>query len=112
MKAWLVGEKDEFAAAVVFAETRNEARSRVMGTEEFETADYINIEAHRMKAADKYYTDGKTRLDWLDPDDRLVLVKECGFVCDPDAFYEGDCETCTGKEYCDRYKNLSEERMA
>lgn len=33
MKAWLVREKDEFSATVVFAETRGKARALARATE-------------------------------------------------------------------------------
>lgn len=109
MKAWIVREKDEFCAAIVFAETRNQARVRAQSTDCCEDVAYTDIEAHRMKAADKYYREGKTELDWEDPDDRLVMVKDCGFTCDYDAFDAGDCDYCSAKEYCDRFKDWREE---
>lgn len=34
---------------------------------------------------DKYYTPGKTEMDWYAAKDRIALVKDCGFICDPDA---------------------------
>ena len=51
------------------------------------------------------YKDGKWHLDWENPKDRLILVKECGFVCDYDYLEWEDCELCSAKEYCDRYKD-------
>lgn len=109
MKAWLVREKDEFAATVVFAETRGKAKSLALSTDACEDVAFVRIEVSRMKEADKYYREGKTELDWNNPADRVVLVKECGFVCDYDAFYLGHCEVCSAKEYCDRYKAAMEE---
>lgn len=103
MKAWLVREKDEFCAEVVFAETRGKARSLALSTDCCEDANFTDIEVRRMPEADKHYKEGRWHLDWEDPQDRIVLVKECGFVCDYDAFYFEDCETCSAKEYCDRY---------
>lgn len=105
MKAWLVREKDEFAATVVFAETRGKARSLATHTDVCEDVDYIRIEVSRMPEADKFYRDGKRELDWNDPADRIVLVKECGFFCNPDYFDWEDCAVCSAREYCDRYKD-------
>ncbi len=105
MKAWLVREKDEFCAEVVFAETRGKARALALSTDCCENAAFKDIEAHRMPQADKHYKDGKWHLDWFDPSDRLVLVKECGFYCDFDAFDLGECEICSAKEYCNQYKD-------
>lgn len=96
-------------AAVVFAETRGKAKLLSMKTDACEDADFINIEARRMKAADRYYKEGKTELEWNDPADRLVLVKECGFTCDYDAFGIGECEGCSAQEYCEHYKDLNTE---
>ena len=56
MKAWLVREKDEFAATVVFAETRGKARALAMSTEACEDANFTDIEVHRKSQMDKYYT--------------------------------------------------------
>ena len=103
MKAWLVREKDEFCASVVFAETRGKAKVLARCTGCCDNASFTEIEATRMKSADKYYKDGKWELDWENPQDRIILVKECGFVCDPDYFDLEDCELCSAKEHCDKY---------
>ena len=92
MKAWLVREKDEFCAEVVFAETRSKAKVLALSTDCCEDAKFIDIEAHRMPQADKYYKYGKWHLDWENPQDRIVLVKECGFWCGYEAFDFEDCE--------------------
>lgn len=110
MKAWLVREKGEFCAEVVFAETRGKARSLALHTDCCEDCDFTNIEVHRMKPADEHYREGKWHLDWENPKDRITLVKDCGFVCDYDYFDLEDCELCSAKEYCDRYKDHSTEK--
>ena len=102
MKAWLVGVKDEFWSTVVFAETRGKARSIAMSTDACEDADFCDIEVCRQPQMDKYYTEGKKEMDWEIPNDRIALVKDCGFVCDYDAWMDY-CNTCPAKEYCDRY---------
>lgn len=106
MKAWLVREKDEFCATVVFAETRGKAKALALQTEACDGADFLDIEVLRMKAADKYYKDGKKELDWLNPSDRIALVKDCGFTCDWDSIELKECVDCAAKEYCDQYKDL------
>lgn len=94
MKAWLVREKDEFCATVVFAETRGKARALALYTETCEYADFINIEVRRMKEADKYYKPGKTELCWFNAEDRIAMVKDCGFTCDADAHCAEECADC------------------
>ena len=81
MKAWLVREKDEFEAAVVFAETRGQAKTIALHTDACEDADFLSIEVRRAKEADKYYKPGKRELDWFNSEDRIALVKDCGFTC-------------------------------
>ena len=105
LKAWLVREKDEFAATVVFAETRGKAKAIARHTDACEDVPYTSIDATRIPVADKYYRKGKVELDWNDPADRIVLVKDCGFQCDYDAFDLEDCAACPAKEHCDLYIN-------
>lgn len=103
MKAWLVREKYQFCATVVFAETRGMAKSMALSTECCWDANFCDIEVRRQPQLDKYYVEGKTEMKWENPKDRIALVKECGFVCDPDCWMPGDCDCCSAKEYCDQY---------
>lgn len=90
MKAWLVRENGEFATTVVFAETRGKARSLAMHTEACEGVRFCDIEAYRKPALDKYYVEGKTEMSWFNSEDRIALVKDGGFVCDPDWIAESE----------------------
>lgn len=110
MKAWLVRKKDEFAATVVFAETRGKAKTLARSTDACEDVPFIRIEVTRLPEIDKHYKPGMTELEWQNPADRIVLVKECGFHCDYDAFNLGDCAECSAKEFCDLYKDRIEEQ--
>ena len=105
MKAWLVRERDEFCATVVFAETRGKARSLAMHTEACEDASFLDIEVYRKPDLDKYYVDGKKELDWFKFEDRIALVKDGGFYCDKDYWEPEDCENCPAKEWCDLHKD-------
>lgn len=104
MKAWLVREKGEFIATVVFAETRGKAKVVAMRTEACEDVDFCNIEVRRQPQMDKYYVEGKTEMDWFNPNDRIALVKECGFYCEDIGLKW--CEECPAKEYCEDYQDL------
>lgn len=106
MKAWLVRERDGEGATIVFAETRGKARALAMHTEACEDAEFVDVEVIRRPQMDKYYTEGKMEMDWLNSKDRIALVKDCGFVCDYDYWEHEDCEACPAKEYCDRYADL------
>lgn len=102
MKAWIVREKDVEGCEVAFAATRGQAKSIALDTATFECSDFIDLEVRRVPQIDKYYTDGKTRMDWGSQKDRLALVKECGFSCTDECFGEF-CDDCLAKDYCDRY---------
>ena len=104
MKAWLVNVKDEFGAEIVFAETRGKARALALSTDCCEDAKFTDIEVRRMRYADKYYKEGKWHLDWENPKDRIILVRNFDFHCDYNAFDIGDCEDCSAREYCELYK--------
>ena len=110
MKAWIARVKDEFCAEVIFAETSGKAKALALCTECCETVTFTDIEVRRAPQCDKYYKEGKWRFDWENPQDRVILVKECGFHCDVDYFDLEDCEVCYAKEYCDFYKDKIEER--
>ena len=102
MKAWLVRQKDEFCATVVFAETRGKARALALRTDACEGADWLDIDVHRSPNLDKYYVEGKREMDWFNKNDRIALVKDGGFVCDPDYWEMEDCDACSAKDYCDK----------
>lgn len=112
MKAWLVREKDEFCATVVFAETRGKARALAMHTEVCEDVDFIDIEVRRKPQMDKYYKEGKKEMDWFNSKDRIALVKDCGFRCSDEAFDIENCEHCPAKEYCDYYEDYLEQEVS
>ena len=105
MKAWRVNKKDDSYSTIVFAETRGKAKSVALSTDCCEYADFCDIEVRREKELDKYYKDGKVEMDWDNPKDRIALVKECGFHCDPDYFDLEECAVCPAKEHCDYYKD-------
>lgn len=99
MKAWLAKETVNFRATVVFAETRGKAKSAALITDCCEGANFCDIEVRRVPQMDKYYVEGKTKMDWSVPKDRVALVKECSFCCrHPIA---EDCKGCSAKEFCD-----------
>ena len=105
-KAWIVQEKGEFEASVVFAETRGKAKSMALHTDACEDADFMSIEVRRLKEADKYYKPGKRELDWFNTEDRIAMVKDCGFTCIPAAHCAEECADCPAKAYCDDYLEM------
>ena len=102
MKAWVVKEKDKLCSTVVFAETRGKAKSLALWTECCEGANFCDIEVHRLPVIDKYYKEGKLEMDWFNAQDRIALVKDCGFCCD--AVIKELCQKCSAKEYCSEHK--------
>lgn len=79
MKAWIVSKKYGYCGTIVFAETRGKAKSIALGTEPLEDAEFCSIEAKRAPEMDKYYKEGKTYMEWYDPEDRVAMVKRCKF---------------------------------
>ena len=106
MKAWLVREKDEFYTTVVFAETRGKAKALALQTECCEGANFCDIEVNRTPQMDKYYTEGKREMDWLNANDRIAIVKELGVYCSEDTFSIEECDRCAAKEYCNRHEEF------
>ena len=53
MKAYLVKDKDELSATVVFAETAGKARALAMSTECCEDVDFCDIQVRRRPQLDK-----------------------------------------------------------
>ena len=111
MKAWLVQDKNDcYGAEIVFAETRGKARSLAMATDCCSETSFLDVDVRRCKNADKYYKEGKWHLDWDNPKDRIVLVKDCGFVCDYEYHEWEFCVDCSASKYCDRYKDYLTEK--
>lgn len=113
MKAYNVRDKNSgFNVEVIFAETAGKAKSYATTyCEIFEDCCFCDLDVRRNPHIDKYYTDGKQKMDWYNPKDRLALVKECGFVCDDEYFDIDNCEKCIAKEYCDRYEEYLESEV-
>ena len=110
MKAWIVDDPIEAAtAAVVFAETRGQAKVLAQSTDACEDMDFVDIRAVRAPKLDRFYR-GKSEMDWFDPNDRAAMVKYGGFHCSPEVdVYKEKCETCSAKKWCGKYENMMEE---
>lgn len=105
MKAWKIWTDNVDYFDVVFADTRNKARSMGMYSDGFEETPYIYIHATRLPEADKLYH-GQRSINWDNPDDRLVMVKDYGCSCGTEFIFDTMgklCEECIAKEYCDEY---------
>lgn len=109
VKAWCVREKGEFTVQVVFAETRGKAKAIAQNVDDtLSCCDFLDLEATREKAADRFYKDGTTYMDWSDDVDRLNLVKYLEFRCEYIEPYL--CESCSAKEICDDYAEWQEKQ--
>lgn len=87
MKAYRVMAcKDDYCTVVVFAESAGKAKSYVLKYI-FNGVNYCDLIANRVPLIDKYYQKNKKIMDWMNPNDRLILVKELGLRC---AFYTSD----------------------
>ena len=102
MKAYKISDLKGYCeySIVVFAETSGKAKSIAIHTDAFNDYDYTEISARRVPALDKYYR-GLDEMDWYDNADRIAMVKEAGFRCDPETWEEEDCLRCPAKEWCE-----------
>ena len=113
MKAYIIHDLKGYAdySTVVFAETSGKAKAIAITTDAFNDYEFTEISARRVPKLDKYYR-GLNEMDWFDDADRIALVRDCGFRCDPEYLEEEDCERCTAKQWCDRYnavRDMSED---
>lgn len=98
MKAWLVQDLPNYTyAAVVFADTREAARSYCTRDEDVigEVA-YTNVRARRVPKLDSWYAN-KPVMDWDDKTDRIGLVSVGIYLCSECR----DCETCVCRDCCE-----------
>ena len=104
MKAWIVDDPiDASTAAVVFAETRGQAKVLAQSTDACEDMEFKDIRAVRAPKLDQFYR-CKSEMDWFDPDDRIAMVKYGGFCCSYEVdVYKEKCEACPAHEWCGRY---------
>ena len=117
MKAWRVSDEAAYenGCIVVFAETRGKAHALAMHTDFCEYAEWNDIRVTRLSAMDYMYKPGKVEMDWYNAEDRIALVKECGWSCLPDWLdMANDCPACPAAEHCDYYQDwktdMEEER--
>ena len=106
-KAYYATRKWKDCATVVFAENRGKAKSLAMASEALEGVEFLDLEVYRFPQMDKYYKPGKTEMDWLDPEDRIALVKDADFRCIE--VNREECKQCPAKEYCEDWKKYQEE---
>lgn len=110
MKAWIVDDPiDASTAAVVFAETRGQAKVLAQSTDACEDMAFTDIRAVRAPKLDQFYR-GKTEMDWHDPGERIAMVKYGDFHCSSEVdVYKEKCEACPAHEWCGRYENMMED---
>ncbi len=100
VKAWVIQDEDN-NSLVVFAETRGKAKTIALKDESFREYNFCELQARRFPIADSKY-DGREKMDWENPQDRMFLVKECDWSC-LDWDDEHRCKKCVAKEYCLAY---------
>ena len=110
MKAWIVDDPiDASTAAVVFAETRGQAKVLAQSTDACEDMEFKDIRAVRAPKLDQFYR-GRKEMDWNDLDDRVAMVKYGGFRCNSETdVYKEKCEVCPAHEWCSRYEEEEDE---
>jgi len=106
MKAWQVRDVKMLSdySVIVFAETRGQAISQALGTDEYPRSDwsYTELRALRRPELDGSYR-GYKHMDWDNSADRLALVKIAGFRCDDEDFDPDECKRCVADQFCEKY---------
>lgn len=111
-KAYKVTDRKGYSdyAVIVFADTPGRAVSGALGTDEFPMGDwdFIELKAIRIPALDASYR-GNWSMDWYNMSDRVAMVKEVGFSCDPDFITLKECKDCPAKDWCSVYETMKED---
>ncbi len=111
MKAWLISSDSIDDNMVVFSDKRGQAVQIAKGVNHrFDDIDFTAIRAKRLPLIDKYYVKNKRYLDWQDEDDRLILVKECGFTC-IELADESECTHCIANDWCFQCQDMRENEI-
>ena len=105
MKAWKVEDKASYegGCTVVFAETLGKAHALALSTDCCEDAEWNDVRVTRIPVMDKHYR-GKWEMNWYNSEDRIALVKECGWFCSETNGREA-CLTCPAAEWCGDYQD-------
>lgn len=102
MKAWIARNVyDEEGATIVFAETSGKAKAIAMHSDTCDNCAFTDVRVSRLPSADKKYKKGKFKMDFSDPKDRYIMVKDFGFYC---LEKSDDCEECKAKKYCAQFE--------
>lgn len=98
MKGWIVNADCVEGSAIVFANTRNEAKMEVLYDDAFCECEYTDLRVHRLKEIDGMENNEPADNYWLNDEIRLILVKKYDWACtEPEL---ADCDSCCAKEYC------------
>ena len=111
-KAYKVTDRKGYSeySVIVFADTPGKAVSLALGTDEFPFGDwdFTQLKAIRIPALDASYR-GNQYMDWYNMSDRIAMVKEVGFYCDPDFITLKECKDCLAKDWCYGYETMKED---
>lgn len=111
MKAWRVEDEASYegGCTVVFAETRGKAHALALNTDCCEDAEWNDVRVTRIPAMDKHYR-GRWEMDWCNSEDRIALVKECGWFCNGEYLDpKRDCPDCPAAEWCGKYQDWKDD---
>ena len=112
MKAYKVSDRKGYSdySVVVFADTPGKAVCLALGTDEFPSydVDFMELKARRIPKLDAFYR-GNWYMDWDNMEDRVALVKEANYMCDPYYAALEDCENCPATEWCEQYERMKDD---
>lgn len=103
MKCYLIDDPNSYDVGQTTAFAENAAKARYVAKdddalEQNSKTDWLYYHARRFPEGDCRYREGKTKLDWNDPEDRLILVRDAMWACEsPD---EDECAECRARKWC------------
>ena len=109
IKAYRCQEEWMGYSTVIFAETAGKARYIALRSDALgEDNEFKDIRVRRIPTLDGFYK-GRSEMDWDDPEDRLAMVREAGYMCDEDGFDPDECTKCSAQGYCSRWEMYQED---
>ncbi len=98
MKGWMVQTETSAGAAIVFADSRNEAKKAALGHDALDGARYVELRAKRIPEIDDMENCEPKNNYWENGEIRKIMCKEYAWACiEPQ---EGDCDKCAAREVC------------
>jgi len=96
IKAYIVGDVNEYSARIIYATTSGKAKSYFIHEPDCDCC-WNDIYARRFPEYDQYYDGNPTKDFWNIPEHRIKLVRDYGWSCEETL---NICKKCPAIQYC------------